>query len=338
MRTIETLQEEMVESPRYIPAPQPVRMDSRGVVQNHRGNGECSTPASGERSVKLPAHAVAQAMATPVLRGLLPLAAGFARNSHGQSRQPVLPAGEALLLYCTKGEGWCEIGGRRHRIPTDTLLVLSGETARVYGADSRPGWSFCWVHATGANLDYFINQLGASTERPVLEVGEDARLVGWFLELLETLGSDCPPARLLYASQTLAHLLSALICCQRAGETETVDKIQRSIAYMKQHLSEPLRAATLASVAHMSLPHYFALFKQRVGRTPIDYFIKLRIEQARHLLAETSWSIKEVAAALGYEDPLYFSRVFKSVTRATPSEYRHKRKNGAVYRTGGRMP
>ena len=109
---------------------------------------------------------------------------------------------------------------------------------------------------------------------------------------------------------------------------------------MKQHLSEPLRAATLASVAHMSLPHYFALFKQRVGSTPIDYFIKLRMEQARHLLAETSWSIKEVAAVLGYEDPLYFSRVFKSVTRATPSDYRQKQRSGPVLekrRQGGRM-
>jgi len=343
MRTSETLQEELVESPSYIPAPQPApaRLEQRAAYQNNQSNGE-SPATAGERNAKLPAHAVAQALATPVLRGLLPLAAGLVRNSRSQWRQPGLPSAEALLLYCTRGEGWCEIYGRRHKITSDKLLVFPAQTKRVFGTDSRTGWSFCWVHATGANLEFFLNQLGASQQQPVIEVGQDARLAGWFLELTETLGSDCQPARLLYASQTLAHLLSALICRRREnqpGETEAVDKIQRSISYMKQHLSEPLRAATLASVAHMSLPHYFALFKQRVGGTPIDYFIKLRMEQARHLLAETSWSIKEVAAALGYEDPLYFSRVFKAVTRATPSDYRHKQKHCPVWEKNraGRM-
>jgi len=67
-----------------------------------------------------------------------------------------------------------------------------------------------------------------------------------------------------------------------------------------------------------------------IGGTPIDYFIKLRMEHARRLLAETSWSVKEVAATLGYEDPLYFSRVFKSVNSAPPSHYRlsHNGTNG----------
>jgi len=114
------------------------------------------------------------------------------------------------------------------------------------------------------------------------------------------------------------------------GEADVAQKIEHSIDYMKQHLDEPVRAATLAAVANMSLPHYFALFKRLIGGTPIDYFIKLRMEHARRLLAETSWSVKEVAATLGYEDPLYFSRVFKSVNSAPPSHYRlsHNGTNG----------
>ena len=303
-------------------------IDERPTYQAPRLNGGRPAFASPERTAKLPGHVVIRAMETPVLGGLLPLAAGFSTSVRGQ---PELRSEEAILLYCVKGEGWCEINGRRYRVGAEDLLVIQPETVRSYGSDSH--WTFAWVHGRGANLAFFLSQLGVTSERPVLRVGDDSRLLGWFLELIELLGSDCSPTRLLYASQTLAHLLSALICRQRenrSASTDTADKIQRSIAYMKQHLSEPLRAATLASVAHMSLPHYFALFKQRIGSTPIDYFIKLRMEQARHLLAETTWSIKEVAAVLGYEDPLYFSRVFKSVTRATPSGYRHKQKNGTV--------
>jgi len=99
-------------------------------------------------------------------------------------------------------------------------------------------------------------------------------------------------------------------------------RIQLTVSYMKEHLDQPLRASTLASVAKMSLPHYFVIFKRCTGSTPIDYFIKLRMERARQLLATTSCSVKEIAGVLGYDDPLYFSRVFKTVNQTTPTQYR----------------
>jgi AraC-like DNA-binding protein len=99
-------------------------------------------------------------------------------------------------------------------------------------------------------------------------------------------------------------------------------RISLTISYMKEHLDKPLRAAALAAVANMSLPHYFVVFKRCTGSTPIDYFIKLRMERARELLATTLCSVKEIAGVLGYDDPLYFSRVFKAVNQTTPTQYR----------------
>jgi transcriptional regulator GlxA family with amidase domain len=105
-------------------------------------------------------------------------------------------------------------------------------------------------------------------------------------------------------------------------DSQTAPRIEQTIAYMKEHLDKPLRAATLASVARMSLPHYFVIFKRHTGNTPIDYFIRLRMERARELLATTTCSVKEIAGILGYDDPLYFSRVFKAVNQTTPTQYR----------------
>jgi AraC-like DNA-binding protein len=113
---------------------------------------------------------------------------------------------------------------------------------------------------------------------------------------------------------------------QQVHETQPQLRIGLTINYMKEHLNEPLRAATLAAVAKMSLPHYFVIFKRCTGSTPIDYFIKLRMERARELLATTSCSVKEIAGMLGYDDPLYFSRVFKGVNETTPTQYRASHK------------
>ena len=110
---------------------------------------------------------------------------------------------------------------------------------------------------------------------------------------------------------------------QDAG-SENAGRIRRTIAYMAQHLNEPLQVSTLAAQASVSTSHYFALFKRQTGVAPIDYFIRLRMNHARELLDSTRQSIKEIAAEMGYDDPFYFSRVFKSVHQVAPAEYRRR--------------
>ncbi len=105
-------------------------------------------------------------------------------------------------------------------------------------------------------------------------------------------------------------------------ESETVRKIEQSITYMLRHLDEPLQVATLAAQVNVSPSHFFALFRRQVGCAPIDYFIRLRMRHACRLLDETTLNVKEVAAALGYDDQFYFSRVFKAVNNVSPSRYR----------------
>ena len=110
---------------------------------------------------------------------------------------------------------------------------------------------------------------------------------------------------------------------QDAGSANA-GRIRRTIAYMVQHLNEPLQVSTLAAQASISTSHYFALFKRQIGTAPIDYFIRLRMNHARELLDSTRSSIKEIAAEMGYDDPFYFSRVFKSVHQVAPAEYRRR--------------
>jgi len=108
----------------------------------------------------------------------------------------------------------------------------------------------------------------------------------------------------------------------RANEQDSLEKIERSIAYMRENIHHSLQVARLAALVNVSSSHYFALFKRHTGSAPIDYFIRLRMDHARHLLDTTALSVKGVAGALGYDDPFYFSRLFKAVTRTSPSEYR----------------
>ena len=106
------------------------------------------------------------------------------------------------------------------------------------------------------------------------------------------------------------------------GESHVAQKVEQSISYMLQHLNQPLQVATLAAAVNVSPSHYSALFKRWTGCPPIDYFIHLRMQQACRLFDSTCLNVKEVAAALGYDDPFYFSRTFKAINQVAPSEYR----------------
>ena len=117
-------------------------------------------------------------------------------------------------------------------------------------------------------------------------------------------------------------------------ETGAGWRIDQSIAYMTQHLDRPLQVATLAAQADVSPSYFFALFKRWTGCPPMDYFIRLRMHQARRLLDSTSASVKEVAAAMGYDDPFYFSRVFKSVHQVAPSAYRARARESSPGKNG----
>ena len=82
----------------------------------------------------------------------------------------------------------------------------------------------------------------------------------------------------------------------------------------------------MAALASLSRSRYVDLFKQQTGYAPIDYFIRLRMHRACQLLDTTALSIKAVATELGYEDPLYFTRVFRAVVEMAPTAYRRMRK------------
>lgn len=107
-------------------------------------------------------------------------------------------------------------------------------------------------------------------------------------------------------------------------------RIEASVQYMMHHLDRPMRVSVLCGLAGVSKSHFFAQFKTVTGLTPVGFFVHLRMRRAAELLATTSDRVKEVAARLGFEDPLHFSRQFKSVHGVAPRHFRD--------RAGGRSP
>jgi AraC-like DNA-binding protein len=98
--------------------------------------------------------------------------------------------------------------------------------------------------------------------------------------------------------------------------------VETSLAFLRSNLHRPLPLAEMASHAGLSESHFSRVFKAQTGHAPLDYFILLKMQHACALLGVTDMRVKEVAAAVGYADPYYFSRLFKQVIGVSPREYR----------------
>src|SRR5262245_428157 len=71
-------------------------------------------------------------------------------------------------------------------------------------------------------------------------------------------------------------------------------KIQQSVAYMIEHLTERMQVSQLAALVSVSPSYFFALFKRQTGYAPIDFLIRLRMRRACSLLDKTGLSIKQI--------------------------------------------
>jgi AraC-like DNA-binding protein len=98
--------------------------------------------------------------------------------------------------------------------------------------------------------------------------------------------------------------------------------VRRSIAYMGEHLGDPVSIDHIAEAVFISARYLNSLFKQQTGQTAFEYLSKMRVEYAQALLREHDLQVQEVATRVGYVNVQSFIRLFKRHNGMTPIEYR----------------
>jgi len=100
------------------------------------------------------------------------------------------------------------------------------------------------------------------------------------------------------------------------------DTIKKAILYISRNFSRNLTLEETAGHVHLNPSYFSSMFKSSTGSAFKEYLNMIRIEESKRLLANTDYSIIDIAVAVGFEDRSYFSRVFKRYTGLTPQQYR----------------
>jgi signal transduction histidine kinase/AraC-like DNA-binding protein/ABC-type sugar transport system substrate-binding protein len=105
---------------------------------------------------------------------------------------------------------------------------------------------------------------------------------------------------------------------------QTSALVRRAVVYIQQHYSRPLSRQEIAEVVGLSKNYLSQIFHQELGISPWEYLNRYRIRQARELLRTTNDSITTIASLVGFDDPAYFSRIFRNHTGLSPRAYREE--------------
>lgn len=108
---------------------------------------------------------------------------------------------------------------------------------------------------------------------------------------------------------------------EKRGEVKNIDSI---IEYMNMNYEKKLTVSTLAEMAGYSVSRFLHLFSETIGKPPMRYLRDIRLENACELLDTSEYPVSEVASLCGFDDPLYFSRVFADKYGISPSGYRKR--------------
>jgi len=95
------------------------------------------------------------------------------------------------------------------------------------------------------------------------------------------------------------------------------------ISFISSHYTKKISLNDISQATFYSAAYCENEFKKTTGKSIINYLIDVRINAAKKLLAESSMSCARIAAAVGFEDANYFSRVFKKRTGYSPLRYRN---------------
>ncbi len=278
---------------------------------------------ANQRLCVVPRPQVDAALARPGTRRLTVTDAGYFPAAMGHRRIRSKGAAETILLLCVTGRGSVTIAGETYSLTRSMCITIPANAPHAYEASLDDPWSIWWLHVRGSDVADLTGAV-LGQQSPVTSLRSLDRVAALFDELVTALERRLSPAQLLTASGIAWHLLTR-IAADSVLPAEG-SPLERAMRYLEARPDGNIQVGELAAIVGMSPSHLSALFRQATGGGPAAFHSSLKMARARSLLDTTSLSISEVATAIGYADPLYFSRHFRRLHGVNPSTYRAQHK------------
>jgi len=232
------------------------------------------------------------------------------------------------ILYCTSGVGYFKYKEKVWEVKAGDCLFCLSDIPHQYWADKKDPWTIYWSHVEGFDCKKYWELLGVTVENPVLKIDIVPSIMGLFRDICDTAKKGYSNYNAYYLSSCIRQIFSIMIRLKfdNFDSSQTNKRFSDVLNIMNEKIRENITIAELAEFSCLSPSYFVRKFKTNFGYSPIEYFNRLKIQTASHFLSASDLSIKEIAHHLGFEDPLYFSRLFHKIMKISPRDYKKKNK------------
>lgn len=229
------------------------------------------------------------------------------------------------LLYVASGKAHFFFGKEEQIVSAGHMVLYLPKQEQHYDYYGKDKPEVYWVHFTGSNVRNILKHFDIPLDGNVFYSGAPSAYQQLFKEMIHELQS----CRVGYPELLEMYLRQIFLVIQRTRmeQKPTVnsfiqEEMEHAIRYFQEHYNEQIIIEDYAQSRGMSVSWFLRNFKQTTNTSPIQYILNLRIHNAVSLLESTDYNVAEIGAIVGYENPLYFSRIFKKQKGISPRDYR----------------
>lgn len=233
------------------------------------------------------------------------------------------------IIYIASGTGHFHFDSPDNEtiVPAGNIVLYRPKEFQKYEYYGEDKTEVYWIHFTGNDVKNILRKYGFEDQKHVFHVGSSMEYERVFKRII----AELQRRQLDYEEMLPLLFRHLLITFERELKREHILKneyldreMDLAAAYFNEHYNQNINIDEYAHSRGMSISWFIRSFKRYTGQTPMQFILSIRINNAQTLLETTQYSINEVASIVGYDNQLYFSRLFRKQKGCSPSEYRKR--------------
>lgn len=230
------------------------------------------------------------------------------------------------LIYIASGRGYFYFDNSDEPtvVEAGNMVIYRPEEFQKYEYSGKDHANIYWIHFTGGGVGELFLKYGLDVNRNVISSGAEAFYSLTFDRIILEL-----QLRNEFFEESAALLFSHVILTAGRYNREMshnklipVNEVEDVMVYFRERYQENINVEDFLKGRGYGVSSFFRKFKKYTGMTPLQYLLQIRLSYAVKLLETTNFHINEISCFVGYDNALYFSRLFHKHMGMSPKEYR----------------
>ncbi len=244
--------------------------------------------------------------------------------SPGHSYGPAL-RDHYLIHFIIEGRGHYSVNNKTYQLNKGQGFLICPEIVTFYQASNKDPWKYSWVGFNGSKAKSYLEYANLSILNPIFTYNSDKQLAKVMEKMVSinkiTKGNELKLLSLLY--QFLSLLVEEANIDELNSNNEMkLTYIKEAITFIEKNYSRKITIQELADYIGLDRSYLYSVFQDALEQSPQEYLINFRLNKACELMNNKKLNIGDISRSIGYNDPLYFSKVFKKVKGLTPTAFR----------------